>query len=55
MKLAWLTDIHPNFVGRNAVEGLCTSINMSGTDAVLISGDITTSCEFSKMARLYTS
>lgn len=43
MKLTWLTDIHLNFVDRSAVEGLCTAIHTSGTEAVLITGDIATS------------
>lgn len=43
MKLAWLTDIHLNFVGRSQVEGLCESIHSSGADAVLITGDLATS------------
>jgi 3',5'-cyclic AMP phosphodiesterase CpdA len=43
MKLAWLTDMHLNFVGRSAVEGLCNAIRSTGTDAILITGDIATS------------
>lgn len=43
MKLAWLTDIHLNFVGRSTVEGLCTAIITSGAEGVLITGDIATS------------
>jgi Icc-related predicted phosphoesterase len=42
MKLAWLTDLHLNFVGRNSVEGLCATIGASNADAVLITGDIAT-------------
>lgn len=43
MKLAWLTDIHLNFVGRSTVENLCSTIQTSGANAVLITGDIATS------------
>ncbi len=39
MHLAWLTDLHLNFVNR-LVEGLCRRIRDGGADAVLISGDI---------------
>lgn len=48
MKLAWLSDLHLNFVGRSAVEGLCSAINASGADAVLITGDIATSTNLSR-------
>ncbi|MHB8057412.1 MAG: metallophosphoesterase family protein [Desulfuromonadaceae bacterium] len=43
MKLAWLTDIHLNFVDCRAVEELCAAICASGAAAVLITGDIATS------------
>jgi len=39
-RLAWLTDIHLNFVDLSYVEGLCRRLRDEGTDAVLISGDI---------------
>lgn len=42
MKLAWLTDIHLNFVGRTEVDRLCSDIRDSGASAVLITGDIAT-------------
>lgn len=42
MKMAWLTDIHLNFVGRNEVDKLCESIRTSGAEYVLITGDIAT-------------
>jgi len=42
-KLAWLTDIHLNFIGRSAVEELCNNIRSSGANAILITGDIATS------------
>lgn len=40
MKLAWLTDLHLNFVDPDCVGGLCRRIRDEGADAVLISGDI---------------
>jgi len=40
MRLAWLTDIHLNFLERDARLAFATSIARSGADAVLISGDI---------------
>ncbi|WP_188055290.1 metallophosphoesterase family protein [Oryzomonas rubra] len=40
MQLAWLTDIHLNFVGRTEVNSLCDDIRTSGAAAVLITGDI---------------
>lgn len=47
-KLAWLTDLHLNFVGRNEVEKLCNTIQQSGADAVLITGDIATSTNITR-------
>lgn len=43
MKLAWLTDLHLNFVDRNEVNELCKTILSAGVDAVLITGDIASS------------
>jgi Icc protein len=40
MQLAWLTDLHLNFVDPDCVDGLCRRIRDEGADAVLISGDI---------------
>ncbi|MGP0065579.1 MAG: metallophosphoesterase family protein [Isosphaeraceae bacterium] len=40
MRLAWLTDLHLNFVEPDCVDGLCRRIRDEGADAVLISGDI---------------
>jgi 3',5'-cyclic-AMP phosphodiesterase len=40
MRLAWLTDLHLNFVDVDYVDGLCRRIRDDGADAVLISGDI---------------
>lgn len=41
--IAWLTDLHLNFVGRTEIEILCNSIRSSGAEAVLITGDIASS------------
>lgn len=41
--IAWLTDLHFNFVGRSEVEDLCNSIRVSGVDSTLITGDIASS------------
>jgi len=43
VKIAWLTDLHLNFVGRAEVEDLCAAILSSNPDALLITGDIATS------------
>jgi Icc protein len=43
MIIAWLTDLHLNFVGSSGVEELCTAIRSSEADAILITGDIATS------------
>jgi hypothetical protein len=40
MRLAWLTDIHLNFVDRSAIESLSNEIRASSPDVVLIGGDI---------------
>jgi predicted MPP superfamily phosphohydrolase len=39
-RLAWLTDIHLNFVQPAQIESLCRSIVQQKPDAVLLSGDI---------------
>lgn len=43
MRLAWLTDIHLDFVTTSAFEALCHEVAQTGCDAVLIGGDIATS------------
>ena len=40
MKLAWLTDIHLNFIDDDARQEFYQEIVNSGCDDVLISGDI---------------
>lgn len=40
MKVVWATDIHLNFVGKAEVEYLCRRVRDSGTEAVLLGGDI---------------
>ncbi len=40
MRLAWLTDIHLNFVTATEVSSLSQRINESDADAVLVGGDI---------------
>jgi len=42
MKIAWLSDLHLNFVGRIEIDKLCESIRLSGAGIVLITGDIAT-------------
>src|ERR1700682_6406124 len=39
-RLAWLTDIHLNFVKPPAIETLCQQIAEQRSDVLLISGDI---------------
>lgn len=41
--IAWLTDLHLNFVGQSEIECLCNSIRLSHAKAVLITGDIANS------------
>jgi predicted MPP superfamily phosphohydrolase len=40
MKLAWLTDIHLNFIGTHALDRLIAEVRAAKPDAVLIGGDI---------------
>jgi 3',5'-cyclic-AMP phosphodiesterase len=40
LRLAWLTDIHLNFVEPAQVDDLCRSVVDNGADAVLLTGDI---------------
>lgn len=40
MRLAWLTDIHLNFVDRSTIESLASEIRATSPDVVLIGGDI---------------
>ena len=40
MQLAWLTDLHLDFVGLDCIDGLYPRVRDGGADAVLISGDI---------------
>jgi predicted MPP superfamily phosphohydrolase len=40
MKLAWLTDIHLDFVEPDGFERFCQAVNQTAADAVLIGGDI---------------
>ena len=40
MKLAWLTDIHLNFIDEAAADAFCRNIDHTGADSVLIGGDI---------------
>src|SRR4051794_3131170 len=39
-RLAWLTDVHLNFVPRDRIDALCRDIAAAGADAVLLGGDI---------------
>ena len=40
MRLAWLTDLHLNFVTPGHVDRLCRAVREAGADAVLLGGDI---------------
>jgi 3',5'-cyclic AMP phosphodiesterase CpdA len=48
MQIAWLTDIHLNFVGRKEVTRLCDDIRTSGADAMMITGDIAKSLHLTR-------
>ncbi len=48
MKLAWLTDIHLNFVTPDEVSSLAQRIDESDADVVLIGGDIAEADSFAK-------
>jgi predicted MPP superfamily phosphohydrolase len=39
-RLAWLTDLHLNFVTPGHVDRLCRAVREAGADAVLLGGDI---------------
>ncbi|HEX8201456.1 MAG TPA: metallophosphoesterase [Isosphaeraceae bacterium] len=39
-QLAWLTDVHLNFVTPRHVDALCHAVREAGVDAVLLGGDI---------------
>ena len=39
-RLAWLTDLHLNFLTPDHIDRLCRDVREAGTDAVLIGGDI---------------
>lgn len=40
MQIAWITDIHLNFVDSDGIERFCNKILSTDADAVLLSGDI---------------
>src|SRR4051794_31911499 len=40
VRLAWVTDIHLNFVPESRLDALCRAIREAGADAVLLGGDI---------------
>jgi predicted phosphohydrolase len=40
MRIAWLTDIHLNFLDEKGLDAWCEAISTSGCDAVLLTGDI---------------
>lgn len=40
MKIAWITDIHLNFVDANRIETFCQTILSAEPDALLVGGDI---------------
>ena len=54
MKLAWLTDIHLNFVSRDEVSSLVQRIGESGADALLVGGDIAEADSFADSLRQLT-
>jgi len=39
-RLAWLTDLHLNFVTPGHVDRLCRAVRDAGADAVLLGGDV---------------
>jgi len=45
MRLAWLTDIHLEFVSRPDVEAFAREVRAEGPDSVLIGGDIATAAK----------
>jgi Icc-related predicted phosphoesterase len=51
MRLAWLTDIHLNFVSLDEVSSLAQRIDESGADAVLVGGDIAEADSFADSLR----
>ena len=51
MKLAWLTDVHLNFVSPDEVSSLAQRIVESGADASLVGGDIAEADSFADVLR----
>src|SRR5690348_152191 len=39
-RLAWLSDIHLNFVAPHRIDALCRSVKAHDADAVLLTGDV---------------
>lgn len=39
MRVAWLTDIHLNFIGNDRIEAFCRELSFAKPDAILIGGD----------------
>jgi Icc protein len=53
-RLAWLTDLHLDFVDSDAeVAAFCQHVAASGADAVLIGGDIATATTLERSLRLF--
>jgi len=51
-KIAWLTDIHLNFLNELQIEEFCQTISASNADAVLIGGDISEAPQLEAHLRL---
>ena len=46
MKLAWVTDIHLDFLGESEIARFCDALTSAGPDGVLVGGDIAQAASF---------
>lgn len=51
MKLAWVTDIHLDFLGEAEIAAFCASVARAGPDGVLVGGDIALASSFESALR----
>jgi 3',5'-cyclic AMP phosphodiesterase CpdA len=51
MKLAWVTDIHLDFLGESEIARFCDSVTNAGPDGVLVGGDIAQAASFEAALR----
>jgi Icc protein len=52
MRLAWVTDIHLDFLGESSLERFCRGVADTGADGVLVGGDTAQAASLERMLRL---